>query len=49
MSPDKKNKSENLKKDAAKAADFIPNSPSASADSLSVQVDDPAEQAIFRP
>lgn len=48
MSPDKKNKPESLKKDATKASDFIPNSPSASADSLSVQVDDPAEQAIFR-
>jgi beta-lactam-binding protein with PASTA domain len=48
MSPDKKHTPEVPEKDAPGAADFIPNTSSAAADSLSVQTDDPAERKYFR-
>ncbi|RKX78091.1 MAG: penicillin-binding protein [Spirochaetes bacterium] len=53
MSPEKeKTKADDgktgISKVSRKAADFIPNTPGAAADSLSVQVDDPAERRYFR-
>jgi beta-lactam-binding protein with PASTA domain len=48
MSPDKNSNSDSKVNIAHKAADFIPNSSSASADSLSVQIDDPTERRYFR-
>ncbi|MCK5249224.1 MAG: PASTA domain-containing protein [Spirochaetaceae bacterium] len=48
MSPDKDNNSGNKVKDAADAADFIPNSSTAVADSLSMQTDDPVDRRYFR-
>ncbi len=48
MSPDKNSNSHSKANIPHEAADFIPNSTSASADSLSVQIDDPTERRYFR-
>lgn len=48
MSPEKYSKSDTKAKGAPDAADFIPNSSTAVADSLSVQTDDPVERRHFR-
>ena len=48
MSPVNNSKSDTKAKDAPDAADFIPNSSTAVADSLSVQTDDPVERRHFR-
>jgi len=53
MSPEKDSQSVETKrtgklKTSRKAADFIPNTPGAAADSMSVQSDDPVERLYFR-